>query len=147
MPPSPPKRRPLTAAESKSEYRARLRAGGRQTLSIAVAADIAEKLKVMAYEGRVSVGAAVDACVKSAEASERRIRWRSKAASEGRQVVTIPLAANAVALLRRLAKEDGVSKEIVITAALTLVANKRLLRQVREWAAEREAKASAEQAK
>lgn len=108
----------LTAAQRKADYRARLEAGGRKTINAAVTAATAEKLKAMAYDGRSSLGATVDACVGAAEAAQRKARWRAKMAADGKKVLTVAVGIEVARLAQALALENKRSVTDVLELGL-----------------------------
>jgi predicted DNA-binding ribbon-helix-helix protein len=132
----------ITAGQRKAAYRARLRAGGLQSITVAVEASTASWLKEMARQRDCTLGEVIDLAVHAADAAERKAKYRAKTAAVGRRIVSLSLDAEAASRLRRLAKRDDCPQATVIAAALALVDNPQLVRDVQAWADERAAKAA-----
>lgn len=141
QPPTTTKRPNLTAAQRKADYRARLEAGGRKTISTTVAAATAEKLKAMAYDSRSPLGVAVDMCVKAADIAQRRAHWRAKVAANGKKVLSVAVGAEVARLAQDLARENERSIAEVLNLGLRLVR-----RELDAIAARKTAQRQAEQA-
>lgn len=73
-------------------------------------------------------------------AARRQAASRAKKKAAGFVRLTLSFDGKTVARLRRLAKGDGTTQARVIEAALALVDNKQLLKDIQAWAAERAAK-------
>lgn len=69
--------------------------------------------------------------------AQRQAACRANKKAAGFVSVTLRLDAETTARLRRLAKADDTTQACVIAAALALVDNKPLLKQVLTWTAER----------
>lgn len=143
--PTKAKKPPKTATERQEKYRNSLSAKGLERITLTVDCETARLLRDKSRERNDPPAEIFKAGIVAARREEQTGRYRAKLAEQGLQVVSLPLRAETVALLRRIAKRNKSTPATTIALGLRLLADQELLNQVREWAAQRAAKTASAQ--